>query len=97
MKDVSVTLTKNPSEEKVFKGESVSFTCVAKGRRKPHELQFDQNEAIILKYPDSSTGMDTSDVNTLTYTNTDITSADYSDSATYKCSSKNRAAAQVML
>ena len=92
MKDVSVILTKNPAEEKVFKGESVSFTCVAKGGRKPHELQFDQNETMKFKYPDSSTGMDTSGVNSLMYTDTAITSADYSDSATYKCTSKNRAA-----
>ena len=92
MKDVSVALTKNPAEEKVFKGESVSFICVAKGGRKPDELQFDKNETTILKYPNSSTGMDTSDVNTLTYTKTDIKNADYSDSATYKCSSKNKAA-----
>ena len=92
MKDVSVTLTKNPAEEKVFKGEPVSFTCVAEGGRKPHELQFDQNETVKFRYPASSTGMDTSSANRLTYTNTAITSADYSDSATYKCTSKNRAA-----
>ena len=92
MKDVSVTLTKNPAEEKVFKGESVSFTCVAIGGRKPNELQFDQNETVKFRYPASSTGMDTSSANRLTYTNTAITSADYSDSATYKCTSKNRAA-----
>ena len=92
MKDVSVILTKNPSEEKVFKGELVSFTCVAEGGRKPHELQFDQNETMKFKYPDNSTGMDTSGANNLTYTDTAIASADYSDSATYKCTSKNRAA-----
>ena len=92
MKDVSVILTKDPSEEKVFKGESVSFTCVAEGGRKPHELQFDQSETVKFKYPDSSTSMDTSGANSLTYTNTAITSADYSDSATYKCTSNNRAA-----
>ena len=91
MKDVSVSLTKNPSEEKVFKGESVSFTCVAEGGRKPHELQFDQNDTVTFKYPDSSTGMDTSGANNLIYTDTVITSADYSDSATYNCTSKNRA------
>ena len=92
MKDVSVILTKNPADEKVFKGEPVSFTCVAEGGRKPHELQFDQNETMKFKYPASSTGMDTSGANNLTYTNTVITSADYSDSAMYKCTSKNRAA-----
>ena len=92
MKDVSVSLTKNPAEEKVFKGEPVSFTCVAEGRKKPHELQFDQNETVKFKYPASSTGMETSGANSLTYTNTAITSADYSDTATYKCTSKNRAA-----
>ena len=92
MKNVSVILTKNPDEVKVFKGESVSFTCVAEGGRKPHELQFDQNETVKFKYPDSSTGIDTSGANNLTYTNTAITSADYSDSATYKCTSKNIAA-----
>ena len=92
MKDVSVILTKNPTEEKVFKGESVSFTCVAEGARKPHELQVEKNETMQFKYPDGSTGMDTSGANNLIYTNTAITSADYIDSATYKCSSKNRAA-----
>ena len=92
MKDVSVILTKNPAEEKVFKGESVSFTCVAEGGRKPNELQFDQSETMKFKYPASSTGMDISGANSLIYTDTVITSADYSDSATYKCTSKNRAA-----
>ena len=89
---MSVILTKNPAEEKVFKGESVSFTCVAEGGRKPHELQFDQRETMKFKYPDNSTGLDIGGANNLIYTNTVITSADYSDSATYKCTSKNRAA-----
>ena len=74
----------------------MSFTCVAIGGRNPNELQFDQNETVKFKYPGSSTGMDISGANSLNYTDTVITSADYSDSATYKCTSKNIAAVNVV-